>query len=264
MGNLVKMDFYRMFRSKAFIISNIIIFISGILGKVAELLLYNLSVQMAKESEEMAASITEYSYTADLSDIFINPFWISMLLIVVLVSAVSFSYADIANGFIKNIAGQVKKKGHTVISKFIVLCVHNLIFFCVAALGRIAGQFVIGGNFKIDAADMPIGIGTFICKWLLLQALCTIILFISTGLKNKTLASVVGVILGSGSLMILHLMIDGRVKQFVDINLSDFDPSVLIQGSAGFMFANAIGVSLVVIAIFLSLTVSIFNKSDVK
>ena len=48
------------------------------------------------------------------------------------------------------------------------------------------------------------------------------------------------------------------------INPSEYDPSALIQGGASFMFANAIGVSLVVIAVFLPLTVTIFNKSDVK
>ncbi len=50
----------------------------------------------------------------------------------------------------------------------------------------------------------------------------------------------------------------------VVIIVSEYDPSSLIQGGAGFMFANAIGVSLVVIAVFLPLTVTIFNKSDVK
>ena len=50
----------------------------------------------------------------------------------------------------------------------------------------------------------------------------------------------------------------------VVIIVSEYDPSSLIQGGTGFMFANAIGVSIVVIAIFLPLTVTIFNKSDVK
>lgn len=261
MGNLIKMDFYRMFRSKAFIISNIVIFGINIIGKLLELLLFNLAKGLVDESEQAEMV---FDYTENLSSVFINPLWLSMMIIVILISAVTFSYADIANGFIKNIAGQVNQKGLTVISKFLVLCVHNLVFLCVGVIGKVVSQFIIGGNFKIDTADMPIAIATFLCKWLLLQALCAIILFVSTGLKNKTLASVIGVILGSGSLMILHLMIDSQVEQFLKINLSEYDPSSLIQGGAGFMFANAIGVSLVVIAVFLPLTVTIFNKSDVK
>lgn len=261
MGNLIKMDFYRMFRSKAFIISNIVIFVLNIIGKVLELLLFNFSKGFADEADQ--AELV-YNFTENLSSVFINPLWLSMMIIVILISAVTFSYADIANGFIKNIAGQVNQKGHTVISKFLVLCVHNLVFLCVGVIGKVVSQFIIGGNFNVDTADMPVAIATFLCKWLLLQALCAIILFVSTGLKNKTLASVIGVILGSGSLMIIHLMIDSQVEQFVKVNLSDYDPSSLIQGGTSFMFANAIGVSLVIIAIFIPLTVTIFNKSDVK
>lgn len=261
MGDLIKMDFYRMFRSKAFIISNIILFLVNVFGKVIEVMISNLSNSIA---ESTGTEAIKYNYTADLSSVFIEPLWLSMLLIVILISVVTFSYADIANGFIKNIAGQVSKKGYTVISKFIVLCVHNLVFFCVGVAGKLLGQFVIGGNFNVDTENLPIALATFCCKWLLLQALSAIVLFISTGLKNKTLASVIGVILGSGSLIIVHLMIDSQVEQFLKVNLSEYDPSSLIQGGTGFMFANAIGVSLVIIAVFLPITVTIFNKSDVK
>lgn len=167
MGNLIKMDFYRMFRSKAFIISNIVIFGLNIIGKLIELVMFNLAKGLVEESEQAEMV---YNYTENLSSIFINPLWLSMMIIVILISAVTFSYADIANGFIKNIAGQVNHKGHTVISKFLVLCVHNLVFLCVGVLGKVVSQFIIGGSFNIDTAEMPIAIATFLCKWLLLQA----------------------------------------------------------------------------------------------
>lgn len=263
MGNLIKMDFYRMLHSKTFLVSNIVIFLLNIVGKIFEMIMTNISNNLAKEMSSEAAVI-EFNKTAELSSVFINPFWISMMIIVILISAVTFSYADISNGFIKNIAGQVNQKGYTVISKFFVLCVHNFIFLSVGSISRVVSQFVIGGSINVDSENMAIAIATFLCKWLLLQALSAIILFISTGLKNKTLASVIGVILGSGSLMILHLMIDSEVERILNVNLSNYDPSTLIQGGTGFMFANAIGVSLVVIAIFLPLTVTIFNKTDVK
>lgn len=252
-----------MFRSKSFIISNIIILICCIAGSPLSLGIHRLGENFVKMSDDPSAAIEPFNFTADLSGIFINPIANSMLLIVILISAVTFSYADLANGFIKNIAGQVNQKGHTVISKFIVLLMHNCIFFVSGLIGQVIGQFIIGGNFHIDGKNIPIAIGTFFCKLLLLQALCAIILFISTGLKNKTFASVIGVILGSGSLMIVHLMIDSQVERFLKINLSEYDPSFLIQASSDFMFWNAIIVSLVVMAIFLPLTVTVFNKRDV-
>ena len=72
MGNLMKMDFYRMFRSKAFIISNIVIFGLNIIGKLIELLLFNLSKNFVEESEQAEMV---YDKTAELSSIFINPLW---------------------------------------------------------------------------------------------------------------------------------------------------------------------------------------------
>ena len=257
MGNLIKMDLYRMFRTKSFIVSNIIILISCILSAPLSLFMYNIEANFAE------TPVPPFDPTYDLSSILIEPLGNYMLLVVILISAVTFSYADIANGFIKNIAGQVNQKGHTVISKFFVLILHNIIFFLVGIIGQLISVLLIGGHFNADSKNIPIAIGTFFCKLLLLQALCAIILFISTGLKSKTFASVVGVILGSGSLMIVHMMIDRQVERFIHINLSDYDPSSLIMGGPNFLFANSVFVSIAVIAIFLPLTVTVFNKRDV-
>ena len=254
MVDLIRMDFYRMFKSKSFIISNIVVFAIAIVTRLAE-------IGMIKLSQTLGVADAVVSQSS-LNEIIINPFGWTIALIVVLISAVTFSYADIANGYIKNIAGQVSNKGDTAISKFIVLGVHNFIFMTVAMLGRVIIALCTGG-MQVEWVKIPLAIGTFAVKWLLLISLSTILLFMSTGLKNKTLASVVGVILGSGSLMLMHLMIDGTVERFIHVDISKYDPSMLIQ-EANIIFGNAIVVALVVIAIFLPLTVVIFNKTDVK
>lgn len=254
MVDLIRMDFYRMFKSKSFIISNVVVFVIAIVARLAEIGLIKLS---------QAFGVEEATISNDaLSEIIINPFGWSIALVVVLISAVTFSYADIANGYIKNIAGQVSNKGNTALSKFVVLAVHNFIFMFCAMIGRVIIGVITGG-IQMDWIEVPLAIGTFGVKWLLLVSLSSILLFVSTGLKNKTLASVVGVILGSGSLMLLHLMIDSTVERFIHVDISRYDPSMLIQES-NMIFGNAILVALVVIAIFLPLTVVIFNKSDVK
>lgn len=254
MVDLIRMDFYRMFKSKSFIISNIVVFAIAIVTRLAE-------IGMIKLSQTLGIADAVVSQSS-LNEIIINPFGWTIALIVVLISAVTFSYADIANGYIKNIAGQVSNKGDTAISKFIVLGVHNFIFMTVAMLGRVIIALCTGG-MQVEWVEIPLAIGTFAVKWLLLISLSTILLFMSTGLKNKTFASVVGVILGSGSLMLMHLMIDGTVERFIHVDISKYDPSMLIQ-EANMIFSNAIVVALVVIAIFLPLTVVIFNKTDVK
>ena len=254
MVDLIRMDFYRMFKSKSFIISNIVVFVIAIVTRLAEIGMVKLSQAMGAENAVVSQS--------SLSEIITNPFGWTIALVVVLISAVTFSYADIANGYIKNIAGQVSNKGDTAISKFIVLAVHNFVFMTVAMLGRVIIALCTGG-IQAEWVEIPLAIGTFAVKWLLLISLSTILLFMSTGLKNKTLASVIGVILGSGSLMLMHLMIDGTVEKFIHVDISKYDPSMLIQ-EANMIFSNAIVVALAVIAIFLPLTVIVFNKTDVK
>ncbi|MBQ7522166.1 MAG: hypothetical protein IJU14_04715 [Clostridia bacterium] len=254
MVDLIRMDFYRMFKSKSFIISNIVVFVIAIVARLTEIGLMKLSQALGAEDVVIGND--------SLSEIISNPFGWSIALVVVLISAVTFSYADIANGYIKNIAGQVSNKGNTALSKFVVLSVHNFIFMFCAMIGRVIIGVITGG-IHMDWVEVPLAIGTFGVKWLLLVSLSSILLFVSTGLKNKTLASVVGVILGSGSLMLLHLMIDSTVERFIHVDISRYDPSMLIQES-NMIFGNAILVALVVIAIFLPLTVVIFNKTDVK
>ncbi len=254
MVDLMKMDFYRMFKSKSFIVCSIVVFCISVLARLMDLVLAKLSQMM-----EMEAYVIK---TTEMSEIISNPFGWTIALVVVLISCVTFSYADIANGYIKNIAGQVSNKGDTAFSKFGVLMVHNICFMICGLLGRIIIALFIGG-ITIDWVDIPFAIGVFGVKWLLLVALSTILLFLSTGLKNKTLASVIGVILGSGSLMLVHLMLDNTIEKLVHVNIYNYDPSMLIQQS-NLMFGNAIIVSLVVIAVFLPLTVVVFNKSDVK
>ncbi len=266
MGNIIKMDFYRMFRAKSFIISNIILFFIALSNRPIQLGFDALAANLSATAEEPYVSMAETIKRANFAELLSDPFVFSLSIILVLIPAVVFSYADLANGFIKNIAGQVSNKGYTVVSKFVVLCVHNLIFMFVGVLGNIFSVLIVSSFSGIkEVGNIGTALATFAIKWLLLMALTAILLFFTTGLKNKTLASVIGVIFGSGALSILHLMIDDIAQRALKFNPSDYDPTVLMgSASANVLVVNAIVVSLVVIAIFIPLTVKVFNKTDVK
>lgn len=262
MGNLIKMDFYRLRNSKTFWISNIVLFLI-----VSVLILFE--PLMFKLLEKFSASGIKYTGEASLSDMLVNPIS-SMLLVIVFISIVSFTYADIANGYIKNIAGQVSQKGYTVISKFIVLGIHNFIFLCVGVFSQALPRLIVG-SITIDDR-LGAGIATFFIKWLLLMAISSILLFVSTGIRSKTFASVIGVILATGALSLVYLGLNNVIHLFFktsNFDMNQYDPSVLIQSGAEGLVAsnaavfNALIVSVVVIAIFLPLTVFVFNKRDV-
>ena len=94
MANLIKMDLRRLFLSKVFYLTmGIVAFLNIVILTAIPL----LTKMFAPGAE---ASVTK------LSDIIANPFSIPWMIIAVFISMVSFSYADMANGYIKNIGGE--------------------------------------------------------------------------------------------------------------------------------------------------------------
>lgn len=259
MGGFIKTDLKKLFRSKSFIISAVVVFVVNIAAKLLNLLMFNLANSIAASSDDSAlsAGVSQYNYKAGLSSVFIDPMGISILLIVVLISAAAFLYSGIANG------STGKTSGHTVISKLIVLSIHNTIFFLIGMIGYTVGQFITGGSFDIDAQNIPFGLAAFFSKWFVVQAMTVIMLFVSTGMKNKSLSSIIGVIFGSCSLAVIYFMIDDKFRQIAQINLADNAPSSLIQTGTNFIVIDALFVSIAIIAIFIPLTITVFKKNKV-
>ena len=209
-----------------------------------------------------------YSAEVKFSSLLSSPIE-QIFLILVMISAVSFMYADIANGYIKNIAGQLTNKGNTVISKFIVIGIHNFAFMFFGFLGNTLSEFCI--RKVVFDSMIAYGIAAFAIKWLLLMSISSIVLFFSTGLKNKTVASVVGVLLSSGLLGLVYLGLNAGIANVFktdNFDINSYMPDQLfgqtVAATLNVTAFNAIIVSLVVSGVFLFFTVKIFNNSDVK
>ncbi|HAE51753.1 MAG TPA: hypothetical protein DCG30_00675 [Ruminococcus sp.] len=265
MGNLVKMDFYRMRKSKVFIVNLIIIFVTALASAPFAKFMCFIANKLIKD---VADSGTESQFmvfenTKNLSEIIASPFIAKPVFVLLFISVVSFTYSDIANGYVKNIAGQLPKRGYTVVSKFIVISIHNMIFMLVSACGRIISELTVR---SIAVENISTSIVTFILKWLLLQSICTILLFLTTGLGNKTFASIVGVITGTGVLTGVYFAIDTafiKIFHTSDTYLLNNGPDQLLSLGQVAIF-NGLLVSGIIIAIFLPATIKIFNKKDVK
>ena len=269
MGNTIKMDLYRMLTSKTFKINLLIVTIVTLLSKPLLKLVYNLTAKLAENLSENAEGTTSaveaYPSSVDLSELIASPFGFYILTIFVLMSVIAFAYADIANGFIKNYAGQLANKGYSIISKFVVIVIHNFIFMACALIGGILGEFMTR-TVTFDA-DVPTAVGVFFLKLLLMQALCTILLFFTAGIRQRTMATVFGVFLGSGMLGLAYFGLNMAIaKVFVnsDINVMDYAPDKLLEQGINIATINALVVSAVIKFIFLPLTVKIFNAKDVR
>ncbi len=262
MANLIKMDLRRLFHSPVFIISLSVVGVFNIL--------LNVLFTIAGSFFLGGAGIFQ-GY--DLCNAIIDPFYISLFILPMFISMVSFSYADIANGYIKNIAGQLHRKTDLIFSKFIVIGIHNLIFLFVGAATNVAGYLILSATGLIHiTSDGQIlaAIVTILLKWMLSMAICSILLFITMGIKNKNVASIVGVIFGTGALGLAYMGLNQGIKTIFhteSFDLGEFMPDTLINTvnvGANTAVINTVIVSVVCSVIFLALTYKVFGSRDVK
>jgi hypothetical protein len=115
-------------------------------------------------------------------------------------------------------------------------------------------------------ASVPDSLRILCLRFLLLESLCAILLLFTGALQSKSLGTVFAVLFGMGLLSLLYFGIDaGLARLFpkLDFSISDYMPDQLLSSSDPDTLTS-LGVSAVVIALFLWLSVRIFNKKDVK
>ena len=163
MGKLIRMDLYRMLKSKTFLICLLLAFLLALGNAPFEKLMFTLASSLSTDINETFA--TEVSLSGILSD----PFPLFNLMLALL-SLCWFFHADVENGYIKNIAGQMPMKGFTVLSKFIAASVHNIIFAAAGIIGNLAGGFIIRAMgirvfYRLAAILILAGLAFYICSF---------------------------------------------------------------------------------------------------
>ena len=102
MGNLIRMDLYRMRKAKGFKICLLLAFVVALLSTPAYRLLMSLS-------ELLGAEVDLFPKQKAFSEILSKqPGSLGTMLC--LLSICGFFYADVENGYVKNIAGQMPKQ----------------------------------------------------------------------------------------------------------------------------------------------------------
>lgn len=261
MARLIKMDMRRLFRSPMFYIMMSVVAAFNIISTVV----VNVASKIFLNGE-----VTQ---TTVLSDAVCSPFVLPILIVLMFISLVSFSYADIVGGYIKNLAGQLPNKSQLIYSKFAVIGIHNLIFLVVGSLANVLGVLIMSGAGMLTLLDdgkVFAAIITLLLKWLLSMAISAILLFVTNGVKNKVLASVTGVIIGTGTLGLAYMGLNTAISHIFHtegFDIGMYMPDTLMNSvnvGANTAVINAIIVSLVCIVIFMALTVKVFNSLDVK
>ena len=274
MGRLIKMDFYRLFRSKLFWVTNIILFGLNFLINFAIPVLTDWSRELLRSTPDSGVSEAELAAMSEsnhmhFADLLSNPLS-GLFMVILFVSATGFLYADIKDGYIKNIAGQISKKGYTAFSKFIAILFHNAFFMVTALLSSTLAILICPKATLAFDGDMGDAFVSFLVNYLLGIALTSIALFFTAALGNKTLGIVIGVLFSVGALNLIYL----GINKVIDlINIKNFDitkymPDTLyghvFKTSETVELCTALAVALIFTTGFIALSIFIINKKDVK
>lgn len=232
MLDLIKMDIHRLFKTRAVILGLILsaalsaISISVIAG-------INLLVPLLDGDSVFMLSMMvpqlSWSESVSLFEIIFTGLSILSLLVLCVLAAVYISEEQLS-GYVKNIAGQVKDKSMMILSKFVTLAILTLCVIFVYCLGAILpGILFFHGSMTLDMAE--IFFPALFVKYLLYLAVATIILFLCTIAKSKSLALAIGVIFGTGVTGIVYSVCD-LILQFIlniDISISALVPDGVIS-----------------------------------
>ena len=256
MAKLIRMDLYRMLKSRSFLVCLVVAFLISLSSSPLARLLLNLAITLSGETKETIEAEVK------LSAIFQNPFPL-ISATVALISLCYFFYADVENGYIKNIAGQMPMKGFTILSKFAAAAVHNLIFAVVCIIGDITGTILVMRVVPDDAVLE--GLRVLALKLLLYQSIAAILLLVVTTFRSKALGMILAVLFGMEFAPLIYMGINEGLRQVFgpDTDISRYMPDTVMNENP-LDTVKAILVAVVSGAVFLLPAIRIFDRKDVK
>ena len=273
MLNLIKMDFYRLFHSKAIKVGLIVAAIVAFLGMllnlgILEIIKFGMSEDPSYVTDmEILFPIVSWFDGVDFADVvFTGTNFFALFVSCTLVA--SFVGAEQSCGYAKNIAGQLPNRGMTVVSKFIVTCFVQLMVLLIYTAISSISAFAFFGSY-INSYSIGILIEGLLLRFLLFCAIDAIVLFFCTFTKSHAVAMVIGAIFGIGVTGLVYLGISsllGMIKISVDVAklMPDGINGLINVANIGSIAVKAIIVSTIFIAGFLLGAVMLFKKRDVK
>lgn len=259
MTNLIKMDLHRMFRARSFKVCLILAFSFGFIG-MPLLKLFSFLLNIIPGAESSVSALMPDS--TNLSSIIANPFP-ALNCMLLMFSACYFFYADLEHGYIKNIAGQMPKKGYSILSRYLALIPHNLIFIVTGIIGNLIGNLLIV-RVVVDQDVMKMT-GSLLVRFLLLQGLCAILLLVVSALHSKTFGMVLSVVFGGEMMKLIYTSIDLAIRLGFKktVEIEKIMPDQLMWEQAPELIP-ALPVAAATIIVFLVLAIRIFDRRDIK
>ena len=251
MLNLIRMDFYRLFKSFSLWIT---LAVTAIIAIVIGLF-YNLIELSGNETFAIDEIIMEIFSGTDI--LIICTIFISL-----------FVYADFKNGFIKNIAGQLNHRSKLVLSKSVIMITYITILILVYFISLTLILALTGNNFSFD---ISVDLFIFIAIELILHfAFGSIIIMLCVISNSNALSIAIGIMMSSGIFSLLYSGIDYLIEKLdLGISFSVYDYSLMnnikymtIHKESDLVKALCVGIVFYVISLALSMLA--IEKKDIK
>lgn len=281
MGNLLKMDLYRMFKSKVTwlcILGTAIMMLSSVFLTSSDIKYYTSHQEELKQIEENAGGGEDWGIyigsvmpmwckgaEAPVVDLIANNVQSKILLIFLVVFLVDFVSGENKSGFLLNIAGQVSNRGYIIISKIVITAIYSFIqlLSTCAIIGLSSKLFL--GYINLDRITDFI---PFITMQLLLQiAFGTLIIFIVTLTKSTIASLVISILLSSGIVQVadpLFRIVLNKLKSF-SIMYYTISGNIgqLSVGSSSTIYLRSLAITALVIIVTSAISIYLIQKRDV-
>ena len=231
MLNIIKMDLYRMLKTKSmyviWIVLAAILLITTSLCKTD----YELSTEKDAMKQEqvteptvdninvgmMVTLPTEPGEKVTVYDIFFANSQGKLYALLLVIFTVLFSTADISSGYIKNIGGQVRNRGTLIFSRAIALAVFTVLTMAGAFLFQAAANGIVFG--ELEWGNTKAILSYFVTELALHYALVLICMAIAIILKNNVISMVIAVCLSMNVMTIVYGDLAVRCSRHCFINI---------------------------------------------
>lgn len=283
MINSIKMDFYRMFRTKSFYGVLLVMIIAIAFTTYLETIVGNDEKYL--QEREMTAENTVNLETENLNfgmsvslatqpgekvsvyDMFYANTQGKFTALFLVIFTVMFTMADITSGYVKNIAGQIKSRWFLIFSKSCAVFIYTVIMlgifvFWQAVCNWIFTGYLIWGNGKQFLL-------CFFTQVLLHFAFAMVCMMIAIALKNQVFSMTISICLCMNLMTIIYGAIDKVVQ---NLGKEDFSclfytltgkMSLLPQSLTGKDSIEAVAVSVVFATVAIIIASVIFEKRDI-
>lgn len=281
MLNIIKMDLYRMLKTKSMyviwiVLAAILLITTSLCKTDYELLTEKDAMKQEQVTEPTVDNInvgmmvtlpTEPGEKVTVYDIFFANSQGKLYALLLVIFTVLFSTADISSGYIKNIGGQVRNRGTLILSRAIALAVFTVLTMAGAFLFQAAANGIFFG--ELEWGNTKAILSYFVTELALHYALVLICMAIAIILKNNVISMVIAVCLSMNVMTIVYGVINGAIQKIGIQNFQIYKYtitgklSLLPMNPSGNECLAAFGVAIVFIVMMISVSSVVFQKRDI-